>query len=765
MRGGWLRACSLHCKLLALAPIVKGAIGSAALSLAVAAGCAGSPSPPASAQRPRVVAERPAPAAPLPAWTYWEAVDVPVVEGVEAVDLPVEATKLARSPGAETRWAAAPAALRDAVLERGFAVTRLAHPSTRLGDFYAALRDDRVAWTVTLDTLFFLAHIAIDRAMADVDENLVAPAIGALLRRLSTRLAAESRRSGADMAPSYSVARGVVAVALALAQPDYEPPDELVALVQGEKARVVAHTGVGVSPWLNAPIDYAAMAPQGAADRDEAHAGWFRAVAWLQGAALALEGDGEGAVRAQVDVAAARVQARAAMLLARLIEYDVDAEAAIAWDRVDRAGALLVGDVDDPSPRDLSAAAAALKLDLRNGDWLPNVARMDRVRHAAARRHFARVDDGALDATAPRGGLDPTQPIGRVAPAFRLFGPRTTPDAQLLQALVFPLVGPLSAREPPRTAHGGLRAMPTGLDVAAWLGSAEARDAEHAAGDDAYALYAPTLERLMQARQADGSIDRHRTPYLSMLDTLETWLHPSIGDRVQPGGSTAAWRTRKVAVALGAWTEMRHDASAMSRVRITELGRPAQSKVEPVVPVFVEPHPEAIAKLVAAVRQTQRVLYAEGAIVAGSPAFVVLEEVTDLLWQALGVAVHEAADLAIPAALAQDMAAFPGRLRALEAALAESGAVDVPLIVAVHSEKATTEVLEEAVGRIEELWTVAREPGTHKLWLVVGASIPQHEMVRPMSQRPSDAAWRARIAADGEPAPDAIERSYLVARP
>ena len=63
----------------------------------------------------------------------------------------------------DARWAAAPQALRDAVVARGFAVTRAIHPSRRLGDFYGSLRDDRASWVVTLDALFFVTHLAVDR--------------------------------------------------------------------------------------------------------------------------------------------------------------------------------------------------------------------------------------------------------------------------------------------------------------------------------------------------------------------------------------------------------------------------------------------------------------------------------------------------------------------------------------------------------------------------------------------------------------------------
>jgi hypothetical protein len=652
--------------------------------------------------------------------------------------------------------------MREAIATRGFAVLRPAHPATRLGDFYASLRDDRVAWVLTLDALFFVTHLAIDRALADVDAGLLAPALATMLRRLDLRLAAESRGAGADMATPYLVARGVVAVALAFLDPAYAPPPELDMLVAGEKSRILTHEGVAASPWLGVPVDYSAMSPRGAADRDEAHANWFRAVAWLEGAALALEGAGEGPVHAQVDVATARVHTRAALVLARLLDYEVDAEAASAWDRVARASELLVGKPDDATPRDLVQAAATLKLDVRSGDWFANVALVDRVRHAVARARPARIDDGSLGSLAPLAGLDPVLPLGRLAPGVRLVGPCATPDAELLQALVFPSVGAFAGHDPPPTERDGLRALPSALDVAAWLGSTEARATLRSSGDDAYLRYAETLNRIMHARPANGSLERHRTPYLSMLDAVETWLGPSLGDRVQPGSSTAEWRARKADVALAAWTELRHDATGMSRVQVLDVRVAPHLPAASVVPVFVEPHPEAIAKLISALRQVQRALLASGSIARTAPSVAVLDEVDDLLWSALGVAVHEASDRAVPPELATALAGFPARLRALESTLTTSGAAEVPLVADVHSDRPSGRALEEATGRIEEVWLVEREPETHRTWLAVGAAIPHVELVQPMPARSSDATWRARLSAEGEPAPGPLEAAYLV---
>lgn len=733
--------------------LVMRAVPTVALAIAVAAGCrgAGHPSSPELGRRQLSVRPQPriATLPSAPAWTYWEPIDAPVVAApLTWPILPIPAGQLTRVAALEERWAAAPQALRDALVTRGFAVVHPANPRTRFGDFYASLRDDRVPWVITIDTLFFLTHLAIDRALADVDSYLLAPLAATSLHHLDVRLAADSLTAGPDLVAPYVVARGLVAVALALAEPTYRAGPGIAPLVEGERARVLAHAGIGVSPCLGVPIDYSAMSPRGMADRDEARAGWFRAVSWLQNAPLALEGSGEPGAIGHVDVATARMHARAALILAHLLEQDVDAEAANAWARIERASELVIGEADDVTPRDLSAAVTRAEIDPRSIDWIASVVLVDRVRHAVAR--------------------------GRVVPAFHLLGPRSTPDGELLQSLVFPTIGPRIVTAPtasapgrvdsPTTARNGIRALPTCLDIAAWLGSGEARAALHDSRDDAYERYEETLERLMRARPPDlASPGRHRTPYLSMIDAIETWLLPSQGDSIQPAASTSEWLKRKAEVALAAWTELRHDATALTRIPLAEVHLPPRTPGAVTVAAFVEPHPEAIAKLAALVRQTVRALVTEGALRSGSPALRVLDEVDDLLWVALGAAVYETADDPLPPLLEGAVAAFPDRIGALEAALADAGVADVPVAVDVHVDVPSGRVLDEATGRIDESWMVMHEARTHRLWLALGASLPHHEIVLPASQRASDSLWRGRLQTKGEPPPSVMARAYVIA--
>ena len=719
---------------------MRGAVPTLAWTVAIAAGCAAAPSrapvPMRAAPPARQFELGALRATTFPAWTYWEPVEVPlVVAPLEATDLSASPLNLIVAAGLEERWIAAPGSLRDAVSARGFSFLRVPNPAARLGDFYTALQEARIPFVLTMDTLFFLAHIALDRAFAEVDAYVLAPLVSTLLHRLDARLESEGRTPVPDLAAPYSMARSVVAVALAMAESSYVPPPSIARVVAAEREHVLSHDEVAWSPVLGAPVDYTAMAPRGTADGDEVHVGWYRAVSWLENAAFVLEGTGERGVRGRVDVATARVQACAALLLARALDDGVDSVAARAWRRIEQTSELAIGDADDLTPRDLADAVARAQLDVRSVDWLRNVVRLDRVRHGVSR--------------------------GRAGATFKLLGARSTPDGEVLKALVSPAVGRRQATADPTIA--ATRAFPSALDVAAWLGSGEARAVLHDAGEDAYERYDETLDRLRRARPSvtsPAAPSRHRTPYFSLIEAIETWLAPSTGDAVQPGTSTVEWRKRKADVALAAWTELRHDATTLTRIAradvITSIAPPAPASV----PVFVEPHAEAIAELEGAVRQATRALNADGALRSGSQAQRVLEEVDNLLWIALGAAVYQTADESLPPELEEALWAVPARIRALETAVGGSGAADVRLIADVHVDGASSRVLEEGTGPVEEAWLAMREPRTHRLWVALGAWIAHGELQQPAARRLTDGAWRARLIVDGSPPAGALERGY-----
>jgi hypothetical protein len=744
-----------------LAPYV---LGSALASGLVASVACGHDPPPA------VVVAAPAPhpppsAAPppkLPDWTYWEPVGATVVSATRATEAPLTDAQVTRSGGAETRWGALPEAAKALVRANGFAVVD-GGGKTRIAPLYADLVASHTPFVVTVDTLFWLVHVALDRAYAEAEGALVAPALDAILKRLDGRLTAESRDAHADLASAYTVARGVVAVAEALANKAYVPSADLASLVAKEKERVVAHAGPGTSPLLGVSIDYSAFAPRGLSESDDARLAYFRAAAWLARAPFILSGRGDEGAAGDVSLTLARTHARAALLVSRLLDRGVDPDAATSWDLLERVSTFVGGRADDETPREIAKAAVSAGEDLKDARFIANVVDVDRVRRAAIHDRAPALFDGAAGMSV-FGGADGGAPkTTRVAPSMRLLGSAASADGELLQALVYPSVGALTATEhPPATARDGVRALPSALDVAAWLGSPDARTALHESGDDGYAGYEAALAARIQKRAPADSLARHASLFASGLDAIATWIDPSAADVTVPGAHRAAFGRRKIEVGLAAWTELRHDAGTFTRLALAPSGaaEPAQSS-SATVTAFVEPHPEVIAKLVALVRQAKRGFLALGAISTTSPAGVVLREVDDILTTALAVALQEANDEALTQTESDLLASIPARIASLEGRVAATGMADVPMAIDVHTDLAPARALEEATGDVDQIYMVLAEPKTKRLVLAVGAAIAHYELVQPAALRLTDTSWRARLQSGNAPPRDAITSSYL----
>jgi Protein of unknown function (DUF3160) len=689
-------------------------LGVALVGLVALAACAADAPPPKPPSRPPVSAAAPPPAAKAVAvdGSYYVPVDANVTVVLPPIDLPLGDEQIVRPDGAEGRWAHAPELLRDHIRRSGFAVVT-GGGKPRLGELYVALRDARVPFVITMDTMLQIAHFAIDRMLADAEAKTMTPALVALLTRVGRRLDAESAKVTSDLDVAYDAARGLVGVGRALVDSTFAPAPDLAQVIAID-IRAVANAGPGVqeSTSLGVPIDFAALAPQGALASGDAQLGPYRAAAWLGAAPLALasRADAEGGTG---DVYQARTRTRAALLVARLLLPDVDPTAAEAYDAIARPLALVRGPSDDLSPRELLALAKDAKVDVRVVEAVQNVSRVDKVRRGAMAARRAHVQDGV------RG----TQ--------VRLFGASAPPDTEVLQAFV--------------SSAAAAHTLPGGLDLATWLGASEARTIVREVEPDEPPEYDEILAAQLKRRPPEA--DRHGSLLWTGLDAVSSFLGASSADGALPAASTWAWRRRKVEVALGGWATLRHDAVPFSRLPSPKAA-PAPTVAPKGAPAlgFVEPHPDAIARLVALVEQAARGLVATGAIERPPPGSVPLVAL-DLLRACLAVALREANDEPLEAEQAQAIAEMPGKVFDLETRLAASRGSERTLVASVHEDRsAGLRVVEVATGMVDEMYVVVREPRTGRLVLTVGASLAAHEWVEP-GPPITDAAYRARIVA------------------
>lgn len=700
--------------------------------------------------RPRnVLDSRPPPAlpeprrsqrAPSPPDWYWESVEAELRAAPKGVELPVAEGSLVRALGATRVWEALGPSGRERLCRDGVVVVASAAARLQMGAFYMDVREQRVPSVLTLDALTYALHVAFERALAEVDDTLLAPGLDALLARLESRLGAEQKGAGVELGEALGLARAIVAVARGLAStapplavaPSTSPgamplPAELSVAVSQEIARIHAHGGPAASPVLEAPLDYARFAvPAGAA-----HPGSFRALTWLAMAPLLFVARNE-APGAVVDVATARLHTRAAMLLARLSLREVDPAIHALWSRITRVLTFVWGPSDDLSAPELTEIAASIGVALEDPKHVANVVTVDRLRRRAAQGRHPLVFDGA---GAP----------GRVGTALRILGGHAGADSIALARLSGPSLGLTRAAPPPVIAREGARALPSSIDLAAWLGAKEGRAAARESGVDVFPGYDAALAHAITSRPDEAAPSRHASVHGSLLDVLVTWLAPAV-DAPRGLASPAAQRAA-IESALAAWTFARHDGQPLTRPLPPRSAHPAKDLEVKGAPLaaFVEQAPDVIARLVATVAQMKRGLAAVGGLPATSPAMTSLAEVEDILRVALRIAVREANDEALLAEDVSALASMPARLARLEEGGEVASRSMVPVVAEVVVDAAGDRSLSSATGIIEPAVTIVREPGTGRLLLAVGAHVAHHELIERRGQRSTDASHRARL--------------------
>lgn len=650
--------------------------------------------------------------------SYWEDVPVTITGPAHPVTLPLSDSAMTAIEAADGRFRGLPESLRSELRTHGMAVGK-SGAATDVGAFYKHLRDEQTAALVTVDALLAMLHVALDAALGELETKVTRPALVELLPRLDSKLAAEAKGARAELAEPYRLAQGLVAVARALLDRSYVAPPELAAVVAAELTKIGAHEGAAPSPLVDVPINYAMFAAAGGVEHGtEAHAAQ-RCATWLAAAPLVLLGrteQGGGAL----SVGDARTHARAALLLARVTDESIDPETARRFKLLETVARMTAGPPADVTLSVLRKRIFAAGWDMHEPAFVENVVKVDRVRRMAHGGPSHIDDSGAQHGAA----------------TVRLLPARACRDAELLQALVFPFVGaPGAAAEP--------RRLPSGLDVAAWLGSTQALAELHASGADALRGYPEALERFVAARKKEGVRERHRSFYASGIEAASAILGDTLGGRSQPYAASAPWARLRLERGLVAWTLLRHAGIPFTHGSVAPIPQttPATSRS----PVFVEPAPEAIAAMLGLVRQLKRGVRATGGGATSVPP--VLGDVEAILAATLRLALHVANDEPWGDAEQTEASAIVARLEAIDAHATAEAAV----AVTVHVDIGQGKFLVEATGDVGELHAIFREPGSGALRHVVGARVSHHEFVEPAPL--GDDAWHERLRAKREPRP------------
>jgi hypothetical protein len=189
---------------------------------------------------------------------------------------------------------------------------------------------------------------------------------------------------------------------------------------------------------------------------------------------------------------------------------------------------------------------------------------------------------------------------------------------------------------------------------------------------------------------------------------------------------------------LGSWTELKHDTIL--------YGKQAYSGVVGQVVLYgwVEPNPRAYARLLALTRMTTNGLQSRRLLTEETEEN--LTRLDDLLTFLLDVAQRELAGEELSFEDCWRINLYGEELEVLTMAAAnaeERKDVQAALVADVASSP-SGQVLEEAIGRIFELFVVVPD-GSGGLHIAKGGILSAYEFPWPMGDRLTDEAWRAML--------------------
>jgi hypothetical protein len=434
---------------------------------------------------------------------------------------------------------------------------------------------------ITADSLLNAYHVLFAESLARLEEAQ-ARRLPAVLRRLLADLSAAAgdlRGSPELAAAARRRNRLVLGVALRLLEPGATLDDaELDRLVAAEAERVEAARGRALPAWLGAPgpsllaLDYTRYKPRGLYTGTEELQRYFRAVAWLQSIPFRSADDTELVAFLLLGRAGATGLFRERRASFFRI-YDAFLGVRDEWGLRQAARLTL-----QRSRLDLGAEALA---DLR-----------ETLRERARDEGLSRINDQLR--LPPGQDAETELPVFRVLPAYR------TPSALLFE----------------QTTGLGERPWPSGLEVAACLGSARARDLlkeREGAG------LLQTLTAGAEAFEGEGLLFAYLHALRALVDAPEpdapAFLHGE------------AWQTKSCGTLLAGWAQMRHAWTLQAKQNVLYsccyLGRPAG---------FVEPEPEFFRRLAALTDRTRALLVAGGAFAPRyAPLLTALEKLLPLL--------------------------------------------------------------------------------------------------------------------------------------
>jgi hypothetical protein len=582
---------------------------------------------------------------------------------------------------------------------------------------------------ITTDSVLHVYHLLFNKILRDLEREHFIPALRSLTLAMidaSQQQLVALTGTALEEPARRNLAFFVVAVQLlGIDIPDIPP--EVRNLVSAEMALIEAHTMPTVSPIWDRPDlpldrklieDYTQYIPRGHYTRSEDLERYFKTMMWYGRLTFRLREEFE---------------TQRALLIAHALRTALAQDgtpAVTLWQNIFEPTVFLVGKADDLSYFEYGALSDSI--------------------FGANPPLEAFADPGSMESFMEATEQLPPPQVNSMwvwiweepdeaTKGFRFMGQRFTIDAYVFGQMIWRNVG----------APGNERWLPKALDFFAAMGSEEALNILGAMGETAFENFDSQMDKVRGELAATGEDTWTENVYWSWLYALQPIIEVK-GESFPEFMRTQAWTRKDLNAALGSYTELKHDTILYAKQVMAEMGGGPMENPRG----YVEPNPEAFARLEALARMTLMGLSDRGLLT--ERIRTALENLIDLLTFLRITSEKELAGQALTEDDYFRIQFYGGELEALTVAAADCEDVldcrdledqRAALIADVATGSGT--VLEEAIGDPARIFVVLPDA---PLRLAVGAVFSYYEFQVPASDRMTDEQWQAMIDAGTNPA-------------
>lgn len=636
------------------------------------------------------------------------------------------------------------AAQQQAILANGFAVLPPSNEQgSKYSEFYQLYEYSRYASLpvfVTTDSVFHVYHLIFDKMLRDLEKTSFIP----ILNELTTAMLDSSMKQydslkGTDLEQAALRNVAYFAVSAEVLGLTVNVPAEAKSLADQEIALMESKAPMEASPiWTmggepNDELlleDYSQYTPRGHYTLSPELEKYFKAMMWYGRLTFRLKNT---------------VETQRALLMIqamRTAQTTSGKSATELWQNIYDPTVFIVGKADDLSFHEYGALSDQIFGTTPDLTSFADAAKM------------AAFDKAAKDLPPPQINsmwVYIWQDRDEATQGFRFMGQRFTLDQYVFGQLIFRKVGTLD----------NPRGLPKALDLLAAMGSDEAYNLLNQMGETKYENFDTQLTKVKGEVAGFGTDSWTQNLYWAWLYSMQP-IFAVKGPQYPAFMQNQAWLHKDMATALSTWTELKHDTILYSKQVMAEMGG-GQEENPP--KGYVEPNPEAFARLLALAQMTRSGLDERGLLDETTKGN--LDNLIDELQFLLTISQSELTGAAISNDDYWRIQYYGGWMEAMTIAAAdppEGGEgrnylEDQKSALVADVASGYGFALEEGVGYPVPILVVSPLAPYH---LTFGAVYTYYEFSVPANERMTDEAWRTMLESGSAPAMPDWTKSYII---